>query len=130
MTLNDPLADAMSAIVNNERRNRRECAIKPASRLIGEVLRVFQSNGYLGEFEFIDDGRSGKFRVQLLGRVNKCSAVKPRHPVRAARYEAWERRYLPAKGFGVLVVSTPKGVMSHREASEQSLGGRLIAYVY
>ncbi|OYT43593.1 30S ribosomal protein S8 [Candidatus Bathyarchaeota archaeon ex4484_40] len=87
-------------------------------------------NGYIGEFEFIDDGRTGKFRVQLLGRINKCGAIRPRFPVKADEIEKWEKMYLPAKGIGVLVISTPEGVMSHHEAKKRKIGGRLLAYVY
>ncbi|MGQ9514538.1 MAG: 30S ribosomal protein S8 [Thermoproteota archaeon] len=130
MVLNDPLADAMSTIVNSERRNKRECIIKPASNLTSKVLRIFQRNGYIGEIELIEDGRSGKLRVQLLGRINKCRVIKPRHSVKVNEYEKWERRYLPAAGLGILVVSTTKGLMTHTEAISQGLGGRLIAYVY
>jgi len=130
MVLNDPLANALSTIINNERRNRRECIVQPASKVISTVLRIFQRNGYIGEIELIEDGRSGKLRVQLLGRVNGCRVVKPRHSVRVNEYEYWERRFLPAAGFGTLVVSTPKGLMSHTEAMNQRLGGRLIAYIF
>jgi len=130
MVLNDPLANALSTIKNNERRNKRECIVHPASNLISTVLRIFQKNGYIGEIELIEDGRSGKLRVQLLGRVNNCRVIKPRYSVKVDEYEKWERRYLPAAGFGALVVSTPKGLMSHAEAFNQNLGGRLIAYIY
>jgi small subunit ribosomal protein S8 len=89
-----------------------------------------QKNGYVGEFEFIDDGRAGKYRVQLLGRINRCGVIKPRFPVKADRIEFWEKRYLPSREVGVIVVSSPKGVISHKEAREGSTGGRLLAYVY
>ena len=130
MVLNDPLANALSTIINNERRNRRECIVQPASKVISTVLRIFQRSGYIGEIELIEDGRSGKLRVQLLGRVNNCRVIKPRYSVKVAEYERWERRYLPAAGFGALVVSTPQGLMSHNEAVNKHLGGRLIAYIY
>ena len=130
MTLNDPLADALSAINNSEARNHRDCIVKPASNLIAQVLRIMQKSGYIGEFEFIDDGRAGKFRVQLLGRINKCGVIKPRFPVKFRDIEKWERRYLPASNIGVLIISTPQGVMDHREAKAKHTGGRLLAYVY
>jgi small subunit ribosomal protein S8 len=130
MVLNDPLANALSTIINNESRNRRECIVRPASNLISKVLRIFQKNGYIGEIELIEDGRSGKLKVQLLGRVNKCRVIKPRHSVRVDEYEKWERRYLPAAGFGILIISTPKGLMSQTDALNQRLGGRLVAYIY
>jgi small subunit ribosomal protein S8 len=89
-----------------------------------------QLNGYIGEFEFIDDGRSGKFKVQLFGRINKCGAIRPRYAVKADEFEEWEKRFLPARDIGILVVSTPHGVMSHKEAKEKRVGGRLLAFVY
>jgi small subunit ribosomal protein S8 len=89
-----------------------------------------QLNSYIGEFEFIDDGRSGKFRVQLLGRVNKCGAIKPRIPVSFKEIESWEKRFLPSRDIGVLVFSTSQGVLSHREIKERKIGGRLLAFVY
>jgi small subunit ribosomal protein S8 len=89
-----------------------------------------QLNGYIGEFEFVDDGRSGKFRVQLLGRVNKCGGIKPRIPASFKEIENWEKRFLPSRDIGVLVVSTSQGVLSHREVKERKIGGRLLAFVY
>ena len=130
LTQIDPLANALSTIINNEGRLKGECIIHPASRLISRVLRVMQQNGYVGEFEFIDDGRSGKFKVQLLGRINKCGAVKPRYSVKAANFELWEKRYLPSRDIGILVVTTPHGVLSHREAKERNSGGSILAYIY
>jgi small subunit ribosomal protein S8 len=126
----DPLANAFSTIQNNELRNKRDCIIAPASRLTGDVLRVLQMNGYVGKFEFIDDGRMGKFDVQLLGRINKCGAIRPRYSCKVAEMERWEERYLPSKDLGLLIISTSRGVVSHREAKEKKLGGQLLAYVY
>lgn len=126
----DTLANGLITIINNEVRNKRECVISPASKLLGRVLRIMQLNGYIGEFEFIDDGRQGKFKVQLLGRINKCGAIKPRFPVKVGEFEQWEKKFLPSRDVGILVVSTSHGVISHREAEEKNIGGRLLAFVY
>jgi hypothetical protein len=75
----DPLVNALNTILIHEDRHRKECIICPASNLVGRVLRLIQSKGYVGEIEFIDDGRQGKFRVQLFGRINNCKAVRPRY---------------------------------------------------
>lgn len=128
--MTDTIANGMTVIINNEMRLKRECVISPSSKLLGRVLRVMQLNGYIGEFEFIDDGRTGKFKVQLLGRVNKCGAIRPRFPVGADEFEKWERSFLPSKDIGVLVVSTSRGVTSHKVAKEEKIGGRLLAFVY
>jgi len=126
----DFLANALNTIMTNERRHKKECIICPASKLVGRVLRIIQSLGYIGEIEFIDDGRTGKFRVQLFGRINACKAVRPRYSVKIKSLERWERRFLPARNLGSLILSTPKGVMTHGEALENHLGGRMLAYVY
>ena len=126
----DTLANGLVTIMNNEMRYKRECVISPSSKLLGRVLRVMQLNGYIGEFEFVDDGRSGKFKVQLLGRINKCGAIKPHFSVSSDSIEIWEKRFLPSRDIGVLVISTSQGVLSHREANERKIGGRLLAFVY
>jgi len=130
LTMMDTLSSGLTTIMNTEMRNKRDCVISPASKLLGRVLRVLQLNGYIGEFEFIEDGRTGKFKVQLLGRVNKCGAIKPRYSVGADGFENWEKTYLPAREMGLLVVSTPFGVVSHKEARQKNVGGRLLAFVY
>lgn len=126
----DTLTNGLITIINNEMRNKRECVISPASKLLGRVLRIMQLNGYIGEFEFIDDGRSGKFKVQLLGRINKCGAVRPRFAVKVDGFEDWEKKFLPSRDVGLMVVSTSQGVIAHREAEEKNLGGRLLAFIY
>ena len=130
MTMLDTLSNGLITILNNAVRNKLECVISPASKLLGRVLKVMQLNGYIGEFEFVDDGRSGKFRVQLLGRINQCGAVKPHFPVKANEIEFWEKRFLPSRDIGVLVISSSEGVVSHQDAKKGKIGGRLLAFVY
>ncbi|ADP77666.1 SSU ribosomal protein S8P [Methanothermus fervidus DSM 2088] len=130
MTLNDPLANALTTIKNNEMRGNIRCKIAPASKLVGRVLRTMQKEGYIGEFEFVDDGKSGQFIVELKGNINDCGVIKPRHSVKKDEFEKFEKRYLPARDFGILIVTTPEGVMTHREAKKRGIGGILLAYVY
>ncbi len=130
MSLMDPLADALTNIRNNELQGNDDCVIKPASKLIGHVLSTMQKENYIGNFELIDDGKAGYFDVELDGNINMCGVIKPRHAVKNKEFENFEKRYLPAKNFGILIVTTPEGVMTHQEAKEAGLGGRLLAYVY
>ena len=124
------LPNLFSSIYNNEIRHKKECLVIPASKLASEVLRTMQKHKYIGEFEFIDGGLLGKLRIQLLGRINRCGVVSPRFSVNKDGYSRWERQYLPAVGVGILIVSTPQGVMSHVEAQSENIGGRLLGYVY
>lgn len=127
---NDPLSDALNTIKTHELVGGRECRIKPASKLIREVLRIFQSNNYIGDFEIVDDGGSGSFKVKLLGRINDCKTIKPRFAVKNQEWNKWEQRYIPSRDFGFLIVSTSRGIMTNFEAKKNKIGGRLIAYVY
>ncbi len=126
----DPLADALSTIKNAEIIGKPECTVRPASKLIGSVLKVMKDKGYIGEFEFVDDGKSGLFKIQLKGKINRCGVIRPRHAVKNTEFEKWEKRFLPARGFGAIILTTPDGVMTHNEARENGLGGQLLAYVY
>lgn len=126
----DLVANLFSTIRENEKRNKRECYVMPASKLLMNMLKVMQKYGYIGEFELIDDRIMPKLKVQLLGRINNCGAIKPRYPVKWDQFASWERKYLPAVGMGILIVSTNQGVMSHVEAQEKKIGGRLLGYVY
>ncbi|MEM3980023.1 MAG: 30S ribosomal protein S8, partial [Ignisphaera sp.] len=118
MVMLDTLANAMATIMNAEMRRKNEAVIWPASKLIIRVLRVMQKHGYIGEFEYVDDGRWGKIVVQLLGRINTCGVIKPRYPVKwedLVRMPQWMQKYLPSRDIGIIVLTTSKGVMSHKE---------------
>ena len=126
----DPLNDAMSVIRNAERVGRGECVVRPSSKLIGRVLKVMQEAGYIRQFEYVDDGRSGMFRVNLAGQINDCGVIRPRYSVRTGELEKYEARYLPAQDFGVLILTTTKGVLTHTQAKQGGVGGKLLAFVY
>lgn len=127
--LQDTLADALSTIKNAERVGKKECLIN-ASKLIKNVLNILQTNGYISSFEFVNDGKSGKFHVGLKGKIVEMNVIKPRFSVKVEEFEKWEKRFLPAKGVGLLILSTPKGVVDHKKAKELHTGGKLLAFVY
>lgn len=128
--LHDPLNDALVNMKNAELKGKRECILKPSSKLIARVLSVMQEYNYIDQFEFMEDGKSGMFKVSLNGKINNCGVVKPRYSIKRTELEKFEARYLPAQDFGVLILTTTKGVMSHSKAKELGVGGKLLAYVY
>ncbi|OVE84353.1 30S ribosomal protein S8 [Natronolimnobius baerhuensis] len=130
MTGNDPLSNALSGLDNAESVGHLTHEVSPASNEIGSVLEVFYDRGYIDGFDFVDDGKAGQFEVELTGAINECGPVKPRYSATAEEFEKWEKRFLPARDFGALVVTTSNGIMSHYEARELGIGGQVIAYVY
>jgi small subunit ribosomal protein S8 len=128
--LNDPLANALSAMKNAEIKGKGSCIIQPSSKLIGGVLNLLKEKDYISEFEFVDDGKAGVFQVSLKGNINNCGVIKPRYPIKRDELDKWESRYLPAQHFGLLILTTTKGILSQDEARKDGIGGKLLAYVY
>ena len=126
----DNLNNALSKMMNAERIGRDKCIILVSSKIIKDVLTIMKNNGYIGDFKEIEDGKGGKIIVNLIGKINKVGVIKPRFSVKINQYEKYEKRFMPAKDFGFIVVSTSKGMMTHIEAKEKNLGGRLISFVY
>ncbi len=126
----DALTNLLITLKNNEAAAKGEVIARPTSKLATEVLRIMQRHGYVGEFEIIDDGKGQVYKVQLLHKVNNCGAIKPRFPVKNGEIQHYERRFLPAQSFGIIMLSSSKGLLTHDEAKKKGLGGRLIAFVY
>jgi len=125
----DTLARVLSTIRNAESRGEAEIKIMSASRVIKQVLEILKKEDYIKDYE-VSEGKKNILHVKLSGAINNIGTIKPRYPITLADYERYESRYLPAKDFGRLIISTPKGVMTHIEAKEKRLGGVLLAFVY
>merc|ERR1711964_177751 len=105
------LNDALKSITNAERRGKRQVLIRPCSKVIVKFLQVMMKNGYIGEFEIVDDHRAGKIVVNLSGRVNKCGVLSPRFDMAASDNEKWVTNLLPSRQFGHIVLTTSQGIM-------------------
>lgn len=130
MSLNDPLANALSHILIEDKKGKKVITLSNNSKIIREVLTILKENKYLGDFKIIEDNKSGRLELNLIGGINKVGVIKPRYSVKLEDYVKFEKRYLLASGFGFLIVSTNQGMMTQEQAITKGLGGRLIAYVY
>jgi len=130
MSLNDPLANALSKILNAETRGKNECSVSPVSKLLKKILELMQEHHYIGSYKEITNSKGGIVNINLIGHINKCGAIKPRFPIKLKDFEKFEKRYLPAKDFGIIFLSTNKGILTHTEAKRKKLGGKLLAFVY
>lgn len=130
MAINDTLANAMSKIQFYEVTGKTEVAIYPSSKTIKKILEIMNSYNYIGSYKVTKTTRGETLSLNLLGKINRCGVIKPRFNVKKDGFEKFERRYLPAKNFGFIIVSTSKGIMTNEEAKEKGIGGKLIAYIY
>jgi len=120
----DIVADALNQIMNAKKARKKEIVIKKHSKLLRNILDIIKEAGYL---DYEVKGTELKIEIKQL---NEFKAVKPRYTIPVKRINHYVRRFLPAKDFGFVIISTNKGLMKHYEAEDQNLGGCLIAYVY
>ena len=123
------VSDACCALKNAERARKNEVIISPASKILQQILRIFQKYAYIGEFERYDDGRQGKFKIALLGKINECSGLM-RLNYKISQFEMLERKLMPAPGLGIVILSTNQGIMTMNEAEEKQIGGHALCYIY
>ena len=86
MTGNDTLSSALSSIFNSEKISRSEVTLFPSSKTIKETLSVMKENGFVGDFKEVNDSKGKYLVITLLGRINKCGAIKPRFSVTMDEY--------------------------------------------
>lgn len=125
----DTLANALSSIKMAEVRGKPSAKTN-ASKLVGKVLELLQNQGYVKEYANSEEGKILGYSVILNGSINNCGVVRPRFSVKVNQWEKYEERFLPARGIGMLIVSTPQGILTHAQAKEKHTGGRLLAFVY
>merc|ERR1711937_909716 len=124
------LRDCLNGTQNAESRGKRQVLVRPSSKVIIKFLQCMQKHGYIGDLEIIDDHRSGKVVVDLIGRINKCGVISPRFDVTLSEIEQLASDLLPSRQFGHLVFTTPYGIMTHAEAQRKNTGGKIIGFFF
>ncbi|MFH1359057.1 MAG: 30S ribosomal protein S8 [archaeon] len=120
----DIVADGLNQIMNAKRAKKTEVVLNKHSKLLRNILDIAKESGYL------DYNVNGNKLKIVIKDLNMILAVKPRYTVKNSKINFYVRRFLPAKNFGFVIVSTNKGLMKHDEAEEKNLGGCLVAYMY
>lgn len=124
----DIVSDGLNQIMNIKAVGKEGVGIKRSSKVLVGLLEMMKKKGHI---DFTIEGSEEKPEVVVrIIKLNVCRAIKPRYFVGVSDIDKYLRRFLPSRKFGVLVVSTNKGLMTHLEAEEQNLGGTLIAYFY
>lgn len=121
----DVVSDALNKIMNAKRAGKNSVELSYHSKLLSSVLAIAKLKGYIKSYRVQDK----KMFIEL-DKLNYCRALKPRYTVKAEEIGKYEKRYLPAKNFGMIIVSTSKGLMTNQTAQEKNIGGSLLAYFY
>jgi small subunit ribosomal protein S8 len=130
-TVTDPIADLLARIRNGAHAQKKDMFV-PYSRIKGEIIRILKEEGYISDYSL--DTSAAHPRIKITNKlVNRSSAITGLRRVSRPGL----RRYVGADeiprvlgGMGVAILSTPRGVLSGREAKKQKVGGELLAYVW
>ncbi len=132
MSLSDPIADMLTRIRNGAMANGKHVHVKN-SKVCRNIAKVLKSEGYIEDFDVIDDARQGLLRITLKYGPNGERVIQSlrRESKPGCRvYRGVKDIPKVLEGLGVAIVSTSKGVMSDRQARQENIGGELICTVY
>ena len=120
----DILSDGLNQIINAKKARKKSVTLKKHSKLLRNVLDIAKADGY------IDYSVNGTELTVEIKKLNEFKAIKPRFYVAIKDIDKYIRRFLPAKDFGIIILSTNQGLLTHTEAIEKNTGGSLIAYCF
>jgi len=131
MSLSDPIADMLTRVRNAVRINSKQVNIK-ASKICEGIAAVLKEEGYIEDFDRIDDGNQGILRVSLKydqdGQPVIDEIARTSKPSRRI-YSSVEELPHVLGGMGIAIVSTSKGVMSDRSCRKANIGGEILCTV-
>jgi len=123
----DTVADALNMMRNAKKAGKEEIEIKRISNLLIEILKIMKQKGSIKKYKINPQEKSVEVTI---GDISECKSIKPRFTVKKEQIDKYQRRYLPARGVGTIIISTNKGLMTHEEALDEGIGGCLLAYFY
>ena len=131
MNMTDPVADMLTRIRNAIMARHTRVQI-PASKMKIAIARILQEEGYIKDYEVVQDGPQGTIRITLR-YVDRRPVLTQLKRISKPGLRVYTRRDAIPRvrgGLGTAILSTPQGVMSGRQAYQQGLGGEVVCYVW
>ncbi|MHB0884637.1 MAG: 30S ribosomal protein S8 [Bacillota bacterium] len=132
MAMTDPIADMLTRIRNGNLVNHEKIDV-PASRVKKNIAQLLKDEGYIRDFEWINDGRQGVLRLYLKYGPNKEKVITGLKRISRPGLRVYVKRDEVPKvlgGLGIAILSTPQGVVSDKVARTKGVGGEVICYVW
>ena len=131
--MTDPIADYLTRLRNAIQAKHRVVEI-PASNLKKDITKILFEKGYILNYKFEEDGPQGTIKIALkFNPQSKVNAIKSLTRVSTPgmrKYTGYREMPRVINGLGIAIISTSKGVMTDKEASELKIGGEVLCYVY
>ncbi len=132
MQITDPIADMLTRI-RNANNAKHDTVDVPASNMKKSIAQILLDEGYIKNFQLIDDGTQGVIRIALkynAGKEKVISGLKRVSKPGLRVYAGADELPKVLRGLGIAIVSTSKGVMTDRKAREAHVGGEVLAFVW
>ncbi len=131
--MTDPIADYLTRLRNAITAKHRVVNI-PASNVKKDITKILFDKGYILNYKFVEDGPQGTIKIALkYDKVNKVNAIKKLQRVSTPglrKYTGYKDMPRVINGLGIAIISTSKGVMTDKEATDLKVGGEVLCYVY
>jgi len=129
--LTDPIADFLTRLRNASQSGKAEI-IAPYSKIKFDIARVLKQEGYISDFELESGGKLPQLKVvtKFVNRTPAITGLKRVSKPGLRKYVGAQEVPRVLGGLGISILSTPKGVLSGREAKKENVGGELLAYVW
>lgn len=131
MQLSDPISDFLTRIRNAQKARHKRVDI-PSSKMKVAIAKILKEQGYIGEYEVIADNKQGILRISLRYHNGRAPFDKITRVSRPGirRYTASSEAPRVRSGLGIAILSTPKGIMSDKEARKLNVGGEVLCTIY
>ena len=132
MNITDPIADLLTR-VRNASSAKHDTVDIPASNMKKAISKVLVDEGYIKGMQVIKDNKQGVIRLTLKYAEDRTSAIKGLRRVSKPGlriYTSCEKMPQVLRGLGIAIVSTPKGVMTDKQARKENVGGEVLAFVW
>ena len=132
MSMTDPIADYLTRIRNGLKSQKRYVDI-PASNLKRKMSRILLEQGFIKKYIVIDDGNQGLVRIWLKYGENNDPVIHKLLRVSKPglrKYAAVDKLPRVMNNLGIAIMTTPKGVITAREAKRQNVGGEVLCYIW
>lgn len=132
MVMTDPIADFLTRIRNGNM-VMHETVEVPSSRMKVSIAEIMKNEGYIKDFEYIEDGKQGIIRVYLKYGGNKTKVITGIKRISKPGLRVYVKKDEIPKvlgGLGTAVISTSKGLMTDKLARKEGLGGEVVCYIW
>lgn len=132
MVLTDPIADMLTRM-RNALTAKHTSVIIPASKMKASIAQILLDEGYISNFELVEDGAKKDIKVDFKFSPNGVSVIQGLKRISKPGlrvYSNYEDLPQVINGLGIAIISTNKGIMTDKKARQQKLGGEVLAFVW